>query len=142
MSSWVLRFITNLKKKRQIEKLNLDKFIESSEINHAKIFWLQANQQTLEEGQNFINLKNTLRLEKDKNELYRAMSRISNVDSLTYDTKFPIILNRNHRLTELLVWDTHSHIKELGKRQNLAEICCCYWVLRARVLLRTYCIVV
>ena len=141
MSAWVLRFITNLKKKRQIEKLNLDKFIESSEINHAKIFWLQANQQTLEEGQNFINLKNTLRLEKDKNELYRAMSRISNVDSLTYDTKFPIILNRNHRLTVLLVWGTHSHIKDLGERQKLAEICCCYWVLRKRVLLRTYCIV-
>ena len=62
LSAQVLRFITNLKKKRQKEKLNLDKFIESSEINYAKILLLQVNQQTLEEGQNFIKLKHRLRL--------------------------------------------------------------------------------
>ena len=89
LSAWVLRFITNLKKKSRNEKLNLDKFIPSSEINYAKILWLQANQQTLEEGQNFINLKDTLRLEKGKIELYHTMSRIGNADSLSYDTKYP-----------------------------------------------------
>ena len=47
-SAWVLRFITNFKKKGRNEKLSLDKFIQSSEINYAKILWLQANQQTLE----------------------------------------------------------------------------------------------
>ena len=57
LSAWVLRIITNLKKKCRNEKLNLDKFIQSSEINYGKILWLQVNQQTLEEGQNFINLK-------------------------------------------------------------------------------------
>ena len=132
LSVWVLRFITNLKKKRRSEKLNLDKFIQSSEINYAKILWLQANQQTLEEGQNFINSKHTLRLEKDKNELYRAMSRIGNADSLLYDTKYAILLNRDHRLTELLVWDAHNCIKHLGERQTLVEIRCCYWVPRGK----------
>ena len=29
-------------KKRRNEKLNLNKFIQSSEINHAKILWLQV----------------------------------------------------------------------------------------------------
>ena len=57
LSVWVLRIITNLKKKCRNEKLNLDKFIQSSEINYGKILWLQVNQQTLEDGQNFINLK-------------------------------------------------------------------------------------
>ena len=90
-SAWVLRFITNLKKKRRNKKLNLDKFIHLSEIDYAKILWLQVNQQMLEEGQNFINLKHILCLEKDKNGLYRAMSRIGNADSLSYDTKYPII---------------------------------------------------
>ena len=43
LSAWVLRFIINLKKKRRNEKLNLDQFIQSSEINYVKILWLQAN---------------------------------------------------------------------------------------------------
>ena len=118
LPAWVLRFITNLKKKRRNEKLNLDKFIQSSEINYAKILRLQVNQQTLEEVQNFINLKHIIRLEKYKNELYRAMSRIGNADSLSHDTKYPIILNRDHRLTEVLVWDAHNRIKHLGERHS------------------------
>ena len=43
LSAWVLRFIINLKKKCRNEKLNLDQFIQSSEINYVKILWLQAN---------------------------------------------------------------------------------------------------
>ena len=62
LSAWVLRFITNLKKKRRNEKLDLDKFIQLSEINYVKILLLQVNQQTLEEVQNFIKLKHSLRL--------------------------------------------------------------------------------
>ena len=138
LSAWVLRFITNLKKKRRNEKLNLDKFIQSSEINYAKIMWLQENQQTREEGHNFINLKLTLRLEKDKNELYRAMSRTGNADSLPYDTKYPIILNRDHRLTEFLEWDPQNCIKHLGEQQTLAEIRCVIGYQEAKVLLRRY----
>ena len=102
-----------LRKKSRNEKLNSDKFIQSSEINYAKILWLQVNQQTLEEEQNFINLKHTLRLEKHKSELYHIMSRIGNANSLPYDTKYSIILNRDHSLTELLVWDAQKHIKKI-----------------------------
>ena len=54
---------------------------------------------------NFVNLKHTLRLEKDKNQLYHTMSRIGNADSLSHDTKYPIILNRDRRSTDLLGWD-------------------------------------
>ena len=60
-SAWVLRFITNFKKKGRNENLSLDKFIQSSEIN----------------------------LEKGKIELYHVMSRTGNADSLSYDTKYP-----------------------------------------------------
>ena len=60
------------------------------------------------------------------------MSSIGNADSLSYDAKYPIILNRDHRLTELLVWDAHNRIKHLGERQTLAEIRCCYWVPRGK----------
>ena len=45
LSAWVLCFITNLKKKRRNEKVNLDKFIQFSETNYVKILWLQGNQQ-------------------------------------------------------------------------------------------------
>ena len=46
--------------------------------------------------------------------------------------KYPIILNRDHRLTEFLVWEAHYRIKHLGERQTLLEIRCCYWVPRGK----------
>ena len=52
------------------------------------------------------------------------MSKIDNADSLSYDTKYPIILNRDHRLTKFSVWDTHNSIKHLAEQQTLAEIRC------------------
>ena len=103
-----------------------------SKTNYAKILWFQVNRQTLEEGQNFITLKYTLYLEKDKNELYHTISRIGNADSLSYDTTYLIILKRNHRLTELLVSDTSNHIKHLAEQKTLAEIRFCYWVPRSK----------
>ena len=61
-----IAFYYKFEEKTLKQKIKLDKFIQSSEINYAKILWLQVNQQMLEEGQNFINLKHTLRLEKEK----------------------------------------------------------------------------
>ena len=58
----------------------------------------------------------------ESNDTYRSSSRISNAKSLSYYVENQIILDRNHRLTELIVWDTHNQIKHLGERQTLAEI--------------------
>ena len=129
----VLRFVTNLKKKRSIRKLNfLNRFISTSEIRFVKLLWIQDNQAKLENSDNFNNLKYSLHLQKNSNDIYRSSSRISNAKSLSYDAKNPIILCRNHRLTEMIVWDAHNRIKHLGERQTLAEIRSCYWIPRGK----------
>ena len=130
LSAWVLRSVINLKKKHSGRKLNLNRFISISEIIFVKLLWIQENQAKLENSDNFNNLKNSLRLQKDSNDIYRSSSRISNAKSLSYDAKNPIILCRNHRLIEMIVWDTHNGIKHLGERQKLAEIRSCYWIPR------------
>ena len=130
LSAWVLRFVINLKKNYSGRKLNLNRFISTSEIRFVKLLRIQENQAKLENSDNFNNLKNSLRLQKDSNDIYRSSSRISNAKSLSYDAKNPIILCRNHRLTEMIVWDAHNRIKHLGERQTLAEIRSCYWIPR------------
>ena len=97
-----------------------------------KLLWIQENQAKLENSDNFNNLKNSLRLQKDSNDIYRSSSRISNAKSLSYDAKNLIILCRNHRLTEMIVCDAHNRIKHLGERQTLAEIRSCYWIPRGK----------
>ena len=59
LSAWVLRFVTNLKKKHSGRKLKLNKFISTSEIRFAKLLWIQENQAKLENSDNINNLKNS-----------------------------------------------------------------------------------
>ena len=107
-------------------------YISSSEIRFVKLLWMQENQAKLENSDNFNNLKNSVRLKKDSNDIYRSLSRISKAKSLSYDAKNLIIFCRNHRLTELIVWDTHNRVKHLGEWQTLAEIRSCYWLQRGK----------
>ena len=113
-------------------KFNLNRSISTSEIRFVKLLLIQENQAKLEISDNFNNLKNSLRLQKDSNNIYLSSSRISNARSLSHDAKNPIILYRNHRLTELLVWDAHNRIKHLGERKTLAEIRSRYWIPRGK----------
>ena len=74
--------------------------------------------------------------------MYRSSSRISNAKSLLYDAKNPIILCRNHRPKEMIVWDTHNRIKHLGEQQTLAEIStAAIGYQEVKVLLKRYCTV-
>ena len=59
LSAWVLRFVTNLKKKHSGRKLKLNKFISTSEIRFAKLLWIQENQAKLQNSDNINNLKNS-----------------------------------------------------------------------------------
>ena len=85
-----ITFFINLKKKH-------------SEIRLVKLLWIQENQAKLENSENFNNLKHSLHLQKDSNDISRSSSRISNAKSLSYDAKNLIILCRNHRLIEMIV---------------------------------------
>ena len=69
LSAWVLRFVINLKKNYSGRKLNLNRFISTSEIRFVKLLWIQENQAKLENSDNFNNLKNSLRLQKDSNDI-------------------------------------------------------------------------
>ena len=49
--------------------LNLKRVINTSEIRFMKLLWIQENQAKLENSDNFNNLKNSLRLQKDSNDI-------------------------------------------------------------------------
>ena len=51
--------------------LNLKRVINTSEIRFMKLLWIQENQAKLENSDNFNNLKNSLRLQKDSNDTVR-----------------------------------------------------------------------
>ena len=56
--------------------------------------------------------------------------------ALPYRTKKPILLNRNHELTRLIVLDAHERIKHSGERHTLTEVQNQYWMPRGKRLIK------
>ena len=74
--------------------------------------WLRVNQLDIKFNDNFKDLENSLRLRLDDNGLYSSAGRLSKGKGLQYSAKKPILLNRNHKLTRLIVLD--ARIKQWG----------------------------
>ena len=81
-----------------------------------------VNQRDYISQESFKALENSLCLKVDENALYRSTSRLNRAKSLPYNVKHPIILNRKHFLTNLIVLDVHERIKHNGERQTLPEL--------------------
>ena len=103
-------------------KSNLKNHLNSGEINNSKNLWFQISQEELIDSHKFENLKTSLRLKKDEIEIYRCTARVSQNSSIFYETRNPIISNRNHFLMKLTVQDCHYRIKHNGERHTLNEM--------------------
>ena len=57
ITSWVLRFICNVKSRICGKKSNLKNYLNSGEVNNSENLWLQIIQEELINGNKFENLK-------------------------------------------------------------------------------------
>lgn len=71
----------------------------------------------------------------DKDGLLRVGGRLIN-SKLTYDQKFPLLLPRQHRLTELIIQDFHQRYLHPGLRTLQFLISQQYWILSPRRAIR------
>ena len=66
-------------------------------MSEAKLLWLRDNKSQLKRGKNYLEIKNTLNLHEG-DMLIRSYSRLKNA-RIAFDSKAPIMLDRNHKLT-------------------------------------------
>ena len=102
VTAFVLRFINNVKKKKIKKKIILKSHVTTIEMSEAKLLWLRDNQSQLKQSKNYLEIKNMLNLQEDEDMLIRSYSRLKNA-KIPFDNKAPIMLYRNHKLTELLI---------------------------------------
>ena len=125
VTAWVKRFVNNLKhkkEKRKLEKGNL----AVEEIIGAERIWIQDAQKMLEESANFEKTRVHLGV-IEKNGLLVCQGRLENSD-LDIESKYPIILPKEHKLAQLIVLDCHEKVHHLKVRATLAELRSRFWI--------------
>ena len=60
--------------------------------------------------ENFSKVKNSLNLFYDENNFLRVKTRISSVETFSYDKTYPILLNKDSYVTKLIILNAHESV--------------------------------
>ena len=140
--AWVYRFIKNVKdKERKIGELDSDELYDArvEMIRESQIESFQEEYNCLAKGEPVKASSKILALCPflDEDKIMRCNSRISRAEYLPYDTRFPIILPRGHKLTKLIVRHYHELTGHQGTNLTLSSISAKYWIVAAREEIRS-----
>ena len=133
---WIKRFIANCKIRGKSGR-NYERTLSSAEISDAETFWIKHTQtETFPEG---INENSLVQLNptKDDNDLLRINGRLRLSEDIPYDTKYPILLPKNHHLTRLVVLDAHETLGHgSGIEHTLTQLRVRFWIVKGRRVVR------
>eukprot|EP00794_Sanderia_malayensis_P018426 gene18426-biopygen12365 len=129
VTSWVLRFLHNLKQKVRKEEPRSG-CLKAEEMIMAEKMWIKDAQKLLRRSVDYEKMRVQLGVIESEGVLV-CKGRLENSD-LEIDSRYPIILPKEHRLTELIVLDCHERVHHSKVRATLAEIRSRFWITRGR----------
>ena len=71
----------------------------------------------------------------DESNLWRCGGRMGN-SALAPAAKYPILLDKQHHLTKLLIMDAHKRVFHNGVKETLTELRASYWLVQGRQFVR------
>ena len=133
VTAWVLRFLRNLKagkhgENKQFGELSVHELVEAERV------WIKEAQTKLKTDEKYAQFSVSLRL-KEEEGILRCQGRLKNSD-LEFDNRYPIILPKEHRLTELIVRKCHEEVHHSGVSATLCRLRTKYWVVRGRQMVK------
>ena len=129
VTAWIIRFTKNIHLTNS--NRNLNKYISSDERGIVLNIWLKDNQRELVKNEKYDNIKCVLNLIAENDSIIRAFGRIQRAN-LTDEIRKPIMLERNHKLAKLILWECHRRVKHNGVRETLVEFQAQYWVTKSK----------
>ena len=101
------------------------------EINSALTYWLKMSQSPLPEASKFRKWTHQFGLFQDEAGLWRCKGRLQNAEA-PLAAVHPILLNKEHHLTTLIVIAAHERVMHSGVKATLTELRSRYWIIQAR----------
>ena len=129
VTAYVQRFIGNLRLRRERRELCLGE-LTAEELRSAESSWIKDAQQDLKMKENFNKTRESLNV-IEQNDILVCKGRLENSE-LNEECKFPIILPKDHRFTNLVILDCHSRVHHCKVRSTLAELRSRFWVTQGR----------
>ena len=129
VTAYVRRFIVNLIRKRESRELLKDR-LSVEEIREAEGVWIKDAQSSLRHNPDFKQCKEQLGVVSE-NGILICKGRLEHSE-LDIEAKYPIILPRNNKITEMIVMECHERVHHCKVKGTLAEIRSRFWITKGR----------
>ena len=130
VTKWVLTFIRRIRKHTEdTDALSVSSF------EQAKLLCIRDCQYHLLNDSNFSSWKRHLQLYQDEFKVWRCGGRMAK-SCLSLSAKNPVLLDKNHHLTKLIVMDAHCRVFHNGVKESLAQLRSEFWLVRGRQFIR------
>ena len=131
--AWCKRFIHNYLCKKK-EDRNLEE-LSAEECEHSRKLCIQSVQGELKSESGFSKRAESLGLYDDEDGFMRCRGRIGKA-KIPFTTRFPILLPRNHHVTELVIREAHEKVYHNGVKETLSEVRSKYWIVKGRQIVK------
>ena len=129
--AYILRFINNCSKSTKISDEMCAE--ETGDALKRCIRWEQISIAT---DKHFENVKKQLMLFYDGEGIIRLKGRLEN-SYLPFDTKHPILLNRESYFTRLVILHARFNVKHMRVKATLNEVRSKYWISKGKQKVRS-----
>ena len=106
------------------------------DLTEAENLWIAQAQISLTNDKNFELWKKQFGLFLE-DRMWRCGGRLSNA-GIPYSTKHPLLLPRNHPITNLFVREAHNRVQHNGVKETLTELRARFWIVKGRSLVRYF----
>ena len=132
----VFKFIRCLRSRGSVTAVDTPTTTRSmSDLDRAKLYWIKDCQSSLQDDKRFTLWKRQLDLFTDESGIWRCGGRMSK-SCLSLAAQNPIILDKTHYLTRLIVTDAHLRVIHNGVKETLTELRSEYWLVKGRQFIR------
>ena len=134
VTAYVLKFVNAARRKDVAGASQSGCTLTAEGVQRAMVYWLKNSQLPMPVMKEFQQWQKQFGLFQDDHGLWRCGGRLSNAE-IAPETKHPILLNRNHHLTTLIIRDCHERVMHGGVKSTLTELRSKYWIVRGRNLI-------
>jgi len=134
VTAYVNRFCRILKAKIQQQNISMQATLGASEMQVAESLWIKEAQACLKTNDMFQTWKHQFGLFLEEG-VWRCKGRLGKAD-MSYASRYPALLPKEHPLSVLIVKDTHWKVMHNGVKETLTQIRSKYWIVKGRQFVR------
>ena len=131
VTALVLKFVRTMKSSLKKDISSQSESAAQDIMGDAEIMWIKEVQKSLSKNPKFEIWRKQFGIFTDSQGIMRCNGRLSKAD-LPSSIKHPVLLDKGHHITSLIVQDSHKRVMHGGVKLTLTELRARFWIVQGR----------